>query len=116
MSAVLVEPDTYRKAVSAAALLSSDRGGEVVAALAAIERLLPAGMGVGDVFAAGLRPVDPRRPDDNHKAMASWAVCNAKLTPWEANFCQSVFHYRSASPKQMQTLRDIVERELGGSK
>lgn len=112
MSAVLLEPDKYRKAVGAAALLSSDKGGEVVAALAAIERLLPKGIRIGDVFAAGLRPDYGWILDGNHQEQASWALAEGGLTDWERNFCQSVFHFRNPSPRQLKTLRDICEREL----
>jgi hypothetical protein len=114
MSAVLVDPANYRRLVSAAGLLKSDKSGEVVAALAAIERLLPEGTAVSDVFAAGLRPRDEDVADDNHKVMASWALQYADLTDWERNFCQSVFHFRHPSTKQLKALRGIVQRALGG--
>jgi hypothetical protein len=57
-----LDPDTTRKVIASARLLSSDQPGEVAAALSAMGRLLPDGLSVTDLIERSLTPVPSSPP------------------------------------------------------
>ena len=112
-----------RRVVAAAALMTSDKDGEVVAAARATNRLLaPHSLGLADVVAAGLdavstrgamrspasgmQPVTPLRP---HQLQARMCLAYPELlTDWEREFAASVADQRTLSDKQRDRLNAIA--------
>lgn len=119
---IALDDNKRRKLIGAARLLSSDKGGEAVAALAAIQRLLPEGQGIADLLERGLsaggreRKPATYRPSrgfevEPHQWLASWALGNVPdLNEWEVEFLGSIQHYRKLSDKQRSLLHRIAGR------
>ena len=111
-----------RKLIGAARLLSSDKGGEALAALGAIQRLLPEGQGLADLLERGLlvggceekrATYKPSRAFEvePHQWLASWALANVPdVTEWEAEFLESIQGFRKLSDKQRSLLHRIAGR------
>lgn len=128
-------PDRDRRRVmAAAALMTSDKDGEALAAVRATCRMLaPHGVGIADVVAAALaaRPLDnPRRearpqrstrrrpaaPDHMymttpHQRLAKMCILqNEHINDWERAFLDSILRERTLSPRQHQKLEAIAAK------
>lgn len=113
----------HRRAIAAAALLSSDRDGEVIAAARGLNRLLRGeGLDPASVIAAGLaaantRPAPTSPPpfaaEPLWKRRARMAQACPYLTDWESNFLTGVVGQRGLSEKQEERLRAILAKAEG---
>lgn len=110
--------DTLRKLI---ALLSSDEPGEVVAASAAIGRILKqSGADWHDLAAAlgtdggTLKPAPwdsaPSGPPKPHVLRADWCLRNGKLSVREKSFLESLLLWRFPSEKQLNWLETLESR------
>lgn len=133
---IALEPDTKRKLVGALRLLGSDKSGEQLAALNAVQRLLPAGVTLAD-YVEGISPVsstipprpkavDPRDCWGSGEWMRPWRRQarqilerhSAKLTDREADFLMGIAR-RDGPPttKQADWLKSLTGRfPVGGTR
>jgi hypothetical protein len=105
--------------------LSSDQGGEVIAAVEALRRALDAaGLDHHDLAAAverGLEDAKPRHngpePDDDWRSMAWTCFRSAEqLSPRDRDFIEVILGYqRRPSDKQLEWLVSIHKRVLAGA-
>ena len=118
MSTALATVDTDRVAKLIRLIFGSNRDGEVVAAVAAVKRILAASdldaHWLADRLAAPttLPAVDDDRDDRDDRSDA-WFVFHRRhqLSPKERAFIENIIQWSSPlSPKQRQWLSDIVER------
>lgn len=97
-------------------LLTSDRDGEVLAAVAAIRRTLDAaGLTVHDLAAAIGAPASPTGGTSDDAIMVVALRRAAGLSDWERRFIESLATWlqqgRRLTPKQRATLHKIHARE-----
>jgi hypothetical protein len=118
MSTALATVDTARLVKLIRLIFGSNRDGEVVAAVAAVKRILAASdldaHWIADRLAAPttLPTVDDNREDRDDRSDA-WFVFHRRhqLSPKERAFIENIIQWSSPlSPKQRQWLSDIVER------
>jgi hypothetical protein len=118
MSAALATVDTDRLAKLIRLIFGSNRDGEVVAAVAAVRRILAASdldaHWLADRVAAptALATVDDDRDDRDCRSDA-WFCFHRRhmLSPKERAFIENIIQWSSPlSPKQRQWLHDIVDR------
>lgn len=123
--AVAFNPDTRRRLAGAARLLLSDKPGEVVAALNAIGRMLPAGITVPDLIEQSLSPVvvaaapvltapSPVNLDPAWRRRARFARYSPHINDWECGFLGDVIGWQSLSQRQEATLKAILVKSEGG--
>ena len=115
-------PNDIRRAASSAALLTSDRDGEVVAAARALCNLLAkGGLDPRSVVAAGLsRQVDPNPPAAPFyrtpwQQRARIARLSPHLNDWERGFLADIIANRSLSQRQESKLKAILAKSEGQS-
>ena len=118
---VLTDKDS-RRVIAAAALMTSDKDGEVLAAARATCRILALHkISPADVFRAALEPrIAPPTPTPRSKPAytsempwrqrARWAGLCPALTDWERNFIASVIELRTMSYKQENRLKAIIAK------
>lgn len=123
MTALRLDAATTRKVIASARLLGSDQPGEVAAALNAIGRLLPAGMGVPDLIERSLAtslpsPLSSEQPRCNAvdwKRRARMARLSPHLNDWERGFLTDVIAKASLTQRQESKLRAILFKSEGHS-
>jgi hypothetical protein len=109
-----------RRLIAAAALMTSDKDGEVLAAVRATCRLLaPHNIEPADVFGVALEP-QAARPTQAPRSSpfagmpwrqrARWAGICPTLTDWERDFVASVVEQRTLSRKQQDRLDAIIAK------
>lgn len=116
MNRLLLDAGTTRKVIASARLLESDKPGEVVASVNAINRLLPEGQNVADVIALALADTQPPFvPKDHWWSIAQYCACYLnELNEVERKFVRDMAH-RNTRPTQKQEewlgrIHDRLER------
>jgi hypothetical protein len=118
-----LDPDTTRKVIASARLLSSDQPGEVAAALSAMGRLLPDGLSVTDLIERSLTPVPSSPPPPapySYSAMgwkqrARMARLSPHLNDWERSFLTDLIAHSRLSERQESKLKAILIKSEGRS-
>jgi hypothetical protein len=124
MNRFRLNADTTRKVIASARLLESDKPGEVIAAVNAMGRLLPDGVGVADLFERSLATVppspqtyaQPRHDVSGWKSRARMARLSPYLNDWERGFLADVIAWSSLSARQEATLKAIIIKSEGQSR
>lgn len=113
---VLLNPDARRRVAASARLLLSDKPSEVVAALRAMDRLLPEGVTVPDLIEQALsaplrrdvvHPVAAQRP---WQQRAQMALSSPHLNDWERGFLTNIGRKFELTPRQRAKLEMIAEK------
>jgi hypothetical protein len=105
---IALEPDTRRRLIGSARLLYSDKDGERLAALGAIQRMLP--VSLADALEAITRPIS--QPSRGWQKQARFLCCYlGLLNDRERSFVRDMRNRRAApSAKQADWLNGLVER------
>lgn len=135
MSVATLDDAARRRLISTARLLDSDQHGEATAALFAIKRLLPWGVGIGDLVEAAMSTSTPppslwrsstnaetmraahvfRQQQPEHQGRADVCIASLDLTDWERSFLGSVRCKPRLSGRECELLGGLYRRVFPGS-